>query len=354
MRGFKTYIITKKTLTKIFTLFIAVVFIIISSVIIIKKKTNAEYVAVFSNSAADILEEGTVNESSEDIQKSVLGFDVKDPISIMNSASVKFEEKEPNTPKNEEKAKPSETAPPPTQTVNELKINNATNYDVDLKEMCEKPLDFKLDMKEPEVLIVHTHTTECYNGNEMTGESERTTNEAYNMCRIGDVLSDTLNLYGIITIHNKTIHDYPSYQGSYTRALNTIEQYLKEYPSIKVVLDIHRDAYVYADGTKLRVAENINGEDVSQVMIVIGTDSMGLEHKNWRSNLAFGAKIQNTAQTLYPGLMRPINLRRERFNMHLTKGSILLEIGSNGNTLQESEKAAEYMGHAIASVLVNG
>ena len=179
MRGFKTYIITKKTLTKFFTVFIAVVLIIIASVIIIKKKTNDEYVAVFSHSAGEILEEGTVNESSADIQKSVLGFDVKDPISIMNSASVKFEETEPDTPKKQDKTEPSETAPPPTQTVNELKINNATNYDVDLKEMCEKPLDFKLDMKEPEVLIVHTHTTECYNGNEMTGESERTTNEAY-------------------------------------------------------------------------------------------------------------------------------------------------------------------------------
>ena len=135
--------------------------------------------------------------------------------------------------------------------------------------------------------------------------------------------------------------------------MKTIEKNIEEHPQIKVVLDIHRDAYVYADGSKLRVAKEINGNSTAQVMLVLGTDSMGLTHDNWRDNLTFAAKIQNTAELMYPTLMRPLNLRRERFNTHITKGSLLLEIGSNGNSIEEAERAAEYIGKAIATVLIN-
>ncbi len=359
MNGFKTYIITKKTLIKFGIIFSMVILAIIFFIVLITKQKNTDTIAVFSYNAENILERGVVSDNdsltAKKVVNKILGFDSEDPISIIESSGAEFATPSPAPVSVTQTPLPQNTKKPiiQTQTISDLKINNATNYEIDLNTLIKQPLDIKLKLKEPEVLIVHTHTTECYNGNEMTGESERTTNEKYNMCRIGSIVAETLNSYGIKTIHDKTIHDYPSYQGAYTRALKTIEKNIKEHPSIKVVLDIHRDAYVYADGSKLRVSTKIDGEDVAQVMLVLGTDSMGLEHSNWKSNLTLASKIQNTAQELYPNMMRPLNLRRERFNMHMTKGSLLLEIGSNGNSMAEAEKAAVNIANAIADVLLN-
>lgn len=356
MNGFKTYIITKKTLIKFGIILSLIISLIIFLIILMSKAENSDTVTAFSQNAENILDKGVISDNdsltAKKVVNSILGFDTDDPVSIIESSGKEFES-----------PSPAPTISIPTQTpekpiredkiISDLKINNATNYEIDLKTLCKKPLDIKLELNEPEVLIVHTHTTECYKGHEMTGESERTTNEKYNMCHIGEIISETLTSHGIKTIHDKTIHDYPSYQGAYTRALKTIEKNLNEHPSIKVVLDIHRDAYVYADGSKLRVATQINGEDVAQVMLVLGTDSMGLSHPDWESNLTFATKIQNSAQKMYPNMMRPLNLRRERFNMHMTKGSLLLEIGSNGNSMAESEKAAVNIARAIGDVLLN-
>lgn len=156
---------------------------------------------------------------------------------------------------------------------------------------------------------------------------------------------------GIKTVHDTTYHDYPSYQGSYTRALSTIETQLKNNPSIEIVLDVHRDAFIYSDGSKLAVTCEENGISTAQVMLVVGTNSMGLWHENWQENLKFAAKIQNAAEIMYPGVMRPINLRKERFNEHMTKGSLILEVGSNGNTLAQAKEGGKDVARAIAAVL---
>lgn len=330
---------------------------------------NTEAVSAFSQSdAVNIIKEGVPNDndgkSVKEILNKLLGFDADKPETIIKSSSSVLGDLEQTeaeqTAENKKETKPpledsDKTSLPSHEQIcsaDGLKINNATNYNVNLDELCTADLAFKLaHSEEPEVLVIHTHTTECFIGDEMSGESERTTNESYNMCAVGDVICDNLESYGIHTVHDKTIHDYPSYQGSYTRALETIEKNLASYPSIKVVLDMHRDAYVYSDGSKLRVAQNINGKAAAQVMLVLGTDSMGLSHPEWMANLTFAAKIQSAAEIMYPGLMRPVNLRRERFNMHVTTGSLLLEIGSNGNTLDEAKLAGEYVAKAIAAVL---
>ena len=356
MNGFKTYIITKKTLIKFGIILLLIILATVFLIILLSEPEKNDTVAAFSYNAENILDEGIVSDkdslTAKKVVHNILGFDTEDPISIIESSGKEYKTPPPSPSLTPQTPAPQKTIAP-EQNISDLKINNATNYEIDLNTLCKQPLDIKLDLNTPEVLIVHTHTTECYNGHEMTGESERTTNEKYNMCRIGTIVSETLNAHGIKTIHDKTIHDYPSYQGAYTRALKTIEKNIKENPSIKVVLDVHRDAYVYADGSKLRVTTQVNGEDTAQVMLVLGTDSMGLEHPNWKSNLTLASKIQDTAQKKYPDMMRPLNLRRERFNMHMTKGSLLLEIGSNGNSLEESEKAAVNIADAIATVLLN-
>lgn len=361
MKGFNTYVITKKTLVKACVILLGIIILIGLT----RKIYTNKSIAVFSYNAGDIIDKSTVDddpaEKISEIVKDVLGFDVTEPKTIMDSSSAGIEHSNTPEPTFSPTISPKEASndtelPSHNEiiTADNIELNNATDYDIDLNTICAEPLDFKFTFDLPEVLIVHTHTTECYNGDAMTGENERTTNEAYNMCRIGEIVASTLEKHGIITIHDKTIHDYPTYQTAYSKTLKTIEKNIGNYPSIKVVLDIHRDAYIYSDGSKLSVSSDINGEKTAQVMLVLGTDSLGLEHPNWRSNIKFAAKIQNSAEKLYPGLMRPINLRRERFNMHLTTGSILLEIGSNGNSLHEAETSAIYIANAIAAVIKNG
>ncbi len=377
MKRFRTFIITKKTLQK--AAVIGMLAITAAGVCIGFSKKPAAVVPAFSDLSIDaenIINDGMPKEDEpfdyKSLISSLLGFDSDKPESIIEGSSEIFNGSH-SEPPTEEPTPPPSAEPVHTDIpinngnrsdlpshdeiikAGSLEINNATSYKVSLAESAAAPKETNLDLNgEPEVLIVHTHTTECYIGDEMSGESERTTNEQYNVCAVGDVLSDELESYGIKTVHDKTIHDYPSYQGSYSRALNTITADMSKYPSVKMIIDLHRDAYVYPDGTKLSVTTEIDGSRCAQAMLVLGTDTMGLYHPNWRSNLVLAAKIQNAAEIMYPGLMRPINLRRERFNMHVSKGSILIEIGSNGNTLSEAKQAAEYLGKAISAALING
>ena len=290
--------------------------------------------------------------------KRLLGFSLDDPKTIIDKSMG-------NGVKHSDNADIPEPVPiigedntelPTKDMINEgkgLSLNNATDYEVDLKALCSEDLTFSLDPESISVLVMHTHTTECYDGDQMEGETERTTDPNKSVVAVGNIICDTLESYGIHCYHDVSIHDYPSYQGSYTRAMQTIENDLNTYRDVKVVLDVHRDAFVYEDGTKLRVVCDGAAAPTSQVMLVSGTDSMGLYNPNWRENLKFAAKIQSAANIMYPNLMRSINLRTERFNLHETKGSLILEVGSNGNTLEEALNAGRNVAKAIAAVLVN-
>ena len=305
-------------------------------------------------------EDGTLN--IKKLINRLIGFNADEPEEIAKEG-LPYEEPSPEPMSTE--TPDIEVTPEPTKQPSEfpskeqinnsvgITANNATDYTVDVNELCGAEMPFAINKEEPSVLVIHTHTTECYNGDAMSGETERTTDDARNMTAVGNVICGILEENGIKTVHDTTVHDYPSYKSAYTRALTTINSNLKKYPSIKVTLDVHRDAFVYEDGSKLRVASDQNGTETAKVMLVVGTDSMGLEHPNWRGNLAFAAKIQNTAQIMYPGLMRPIDIRRERFNMHAAPGSILLEVGSNGNSLQEALEGGADIARAISAVLLN-
>lgn len=363
---FTTIYITRKNIITAGIILILIIFVIITAMWIKNTKTAQTfassdfYKAVLDEGLPDAQAEGT---SLKEIVNKLIGFDSNNPETIA-AKGLHYEPSTDTTPQ------PKDQMPEPTalpfgeemplpdkntiHTSGEISINNATTYSVNAKELCEEEMPFSIDESGPQVLVVHTHTTECYNGDAMSGETERTTDDNANVIAVGRVICSVLEEYGIETLHDTTVHDYPSYQSAYTRTLTTIERNLNENPSIKVVIDVHRDAFIYADGSKLRVAYNNNGTECAKVMLVVGTDSMGLSHPDWQKNLSFAAKIQNTAQTMYPGLMRPIDLRRERFNMHMTQGSILLEVGSNGNSLSEAKEGAAQVARAIAAVLKNG
>ena len=300
------------------------------------------------------LPNGTAGEGFAKTLSRLLGFDAGEPKTILKSYSSVFPDEEPTAESSPEASDKPERLMPTREEINTasgLAVNNATSYSADADALCGEPLETAVDGGGPQILIMHTHTTECYDGDNMEGETERTTDPERNVAAVGDRMMEVFESCGISCVHDTTIHDYPTYQGAYTRALETINRDMEKYPSVKLVFDIHRDAYVYKDGSKLKVDCEIDGETTAKAMIVCGTDSMGLYHPFWRENFKLAAKIQNAAQIMYPGLMRPINLRKERFNMHVTEGSLLFEIGSNGNTLDEALRSGEYLARAVCAVL---
>lgn len=239
------------------------------------------------------------------------------------------------------------------QTVGNVYINNQTTYDVNIEELLAAPLPFTYQKGKIQVLVVHTHGTESFTPEGKTFYTEEDTNrsldEEENILKIGTEITKRLTAAGIGVIHNTTIHDSPSFNGSYSNAEKTIVQELKDHPSICIVLDIHRDAMITAEGVKYRPIIHGDDKDFAQVMLVMGTDEGGLTHKNWRKNLSFAVKVQKGLNDLIPDLARPLYLKKERFNEHTTTGSMLIEMGASGNYQSDVLNTVE----PLCEVLIN-
>ncbi len=206
----------------------------------------------------------------------------------------------------------------------------------------------------PKVLILHTHGSEAYTmppGQEYepSGDS-RTTDNAYNVVRVGDELAKTLEEAGISVLHDVSLYDYPEYSGAYGRSLAAAEEAIARHPSISLVLDIHRDAISDADGSPYKVVSNVAGLNAAQMSFIIGTDGGGLEHPHWQENLKFAAALQQRLLDDYPTLMRPISVRNSRYNQNVSPGALLVEMGAAGNSLDEALLSARLLGEALAAV----
>lgn len=236
-------------------------------------------------------------------------------------------------------------------------LKNNTGLDINLSEFVNGKLSFNIEKNnEPQVLILHTHATESFlrhNENYYTdADTARTTNNEYNTVALGKIISDNLNKAGIKTIHDTTQHDYPSYNKSYSCAAKTICSYTKKYPSIKIVIDLHRDAIAENDTDKVKVTTEINGKKAAQIMLVMGSQSGNVTNfPNWRENLKLAAKLQKSVETMYPTLARSIHFMSKNYNESLTTGSMLIEIGTDGNTLEEAEYSAQLLSNALVSLL---
>lgn len=240
---------------------------------------------------------------------------------------------------------------------NNTYVKNSTGLTIDIKALLAGALSFKIKKgDEPQVLILHTHTTECF----MTeardyytdADLTRTQDERYNIVRVGKAVTEKLTAAGIKTIHATEVHDYPQYSGSYTRAAATIGKYLKKYPSIKVVIDLHRDAIASGETDKVKPVTEINGKKAAQIMIVMGSQSGSVTNfPHWQENLKLALRLQQTVEVMYPTLARPLSLMSRNYNESLTKGSMLIEIGTDANTIDEAVYSGELLGDALVGLL---
>jgi stage II sporulation protein P len=240
----------------------------------------------------------------------------------------------------------------------DLTMNNYTTYDVNMGELAAAPVNFQYQQGKKQVLIVHTHTTESYMPTDSTSYdrnmSFRSRNESENMVAVGEVLAQQLESMGIGVIHDKTVHDYPSYNGSYNAARKTIEQQLAQNPDIAMVLDLHRDAMMDGEtGLMYKTVTQLEGETYAQMMLVMGTDQGGLTHDNWRENLKMAFKVQDSLNNLVPNIARPVSLKQARYNEHATLNSLLVEMGTCGNTIEEAKRSAKVLGQAVGEILLS-
>ena len=236
-----------------------------------------------------------------------------------------------------------------------ITVNNETSYDVDVAACLASDTTIRAEGDGPQVLIVHTHGSESYTPDASfpytPTENTRTTDTRYNVVRVGDELQKVLEENGVQAVHIRDIFDSPAYSGSYDRSLAAIEDALAEYPTIKVVIDVHRDSILTDDGTAYKTSCTIDGEEMAQLMFVVGTDEGGLYHPDWQDNLNYVTNLQYQLNRSYPGLMRPVNLRTQRFNQHASPGSMLVEVGSSGNTMPEALAAIRLFGQTLADDL---
>ncbi len=240
---------------------------------------------------------------------------------------------------------------------NNVYINNKTGEKIDIAADLSGRLGFEVTKsKEPQILIYHTHTTEAFMDDESQYYTDfdepRTTDSEKNIVKIGEIIKEQLENAGYKVVHDKTIHDYPAFSGSYNRSADTVNKALKEYPSIKIAIDVHRDT-ITSGNDKIAPVVNVNGREAAQVMLVMGSQTGSVkDYPNWRQNLRLATKLQYIFESNYPQFARAMLLKSAKYNQHLTTGSILLEVGSDANTFEQAKYSAQLIGQSL-TVLLN-
>lgn len=219
-----------------------------------------------------------------------------------------------------------------------------------------EPFAAALTEEEPQILILHTHGSEAYTpapGTEVVWSGDyRTTDTRYNVVKVGDEMAAAFGEAGISVLHDRTLYDYPSYSGAYDQALAAIQSYLAQYPSIRFILDVHRDAIEDGQGNQYKVVSPIEGVGTAaQMTLVVGSDGSGLTHPDWMENLKLAVALQQDILAEYPTLMRPLLLRNSRYNQHATTGSLLVEVGAAGNAPEEAALAGRLFAQRMTEVL---
>ena len=257
---------------------------------------------------------------------------------------------------------PAQTTAPTSSkgytVVNGVYLKNSSGTELDADALSDGSFAAQLTDDGPQVLIVHSHGSEAYTpppGTDIVWSGNyRTTDSRYNVVGVGDEMAEVFTAAGISVLHDRTLYDYSSYNDAYNNALAAIETYLAEYPSIRFILDVHRDAIGDAEGNQYKVISEIDGVGTSaQMTLVMGSDGSGLAHEHWMENLKLAVALQDNILQSYPTLMRPILLRNSRYNQHATTGSLLVEVGAAGNSPEEAALAGRLFAQQMADYLID-
>ncbi len=249
---------------------------------------------------------------------------------------------------------PSQTVHPTSESgytvVNGVYIKNTSSHELDAASLSAMDFSARPGTEGPQVLIIHSHGSEAYSmppGEEYVPTGDyRTDDDRCNVLRVGDEVAAVLSSHGLSVLHDRTLHDVPNYNDSYSNSLAAIENYVANYPSLVFILDIHRDAIADADGNQYKLVSEEEPR-AAQVSLVMGNAFDG-----WQDNLKLAVAVQNHICENYPTLMRPITVRGYRYNQHMTPGSMLVEIGAAGNSMDESLLAARIFANGLAETIL--
>ncbi|MFL0195804.1 stage II sporulation protein P [Clostridium sp. WILCCON 0269] len=313
------------------------------------KKRNMFYVEILNYTLSTVkatsFSEDDMAENSFSIRNTILktvGLNTGNPMSLLgrevaflelnNSENISFNQF--NLDDNEIQ-KSSDVSKSNSNTENDLNLQDktVTVYNPSLKKT--------LDTSKPEVLIYHTHTTESYKPGEANSFDD-----TQNVCAVGDAIVNELqNNYGISAINDKTVHDAEAYTQSYARSSVTLDKYLKQYGDFKLIIDLHRDSVE----DKKAVTTRMNGENVAKFMLV-----MARKNPHFDKNMIMANEIIDTSDKLFPGLAKGIcyyNYGTRYFNQDKSNNAILMEVGADINTSDESKATGKYVARIIAEIL---
>ena len=244
-------------------------------------------------------------------------------------------------------------------------INNSTGVSPDVEALLNAslgerpPLEYlSSSSSSPRILILHTHGTEAYmedgaiSYDDVGGELARSADKTKNVVSVGKVMAQRLNELGIPSMHCEIMHDDGGYRDAYSSAEKTVRKYLELYPTIQLVIDIHRDAVIKSGGEIVRPVTVTDGEATAQVMCVVGSCWGGEENSRWERNLSLALKLRQELNGDGERLCRPACLKSSTYNQEIAPYSLLLEIGSIGNSLEEAERAALRVADALSKIIL--
>lgn len=236
-----------------------------------------------------------------------------------------------------------------------IEVLGSCTYEYDKQALLQQPLQADLAQDGPKILIVHTHGCEAYTPTDDTAYTScgdfRTLDTDHNVNRVGEEMERVFDEAGIEAIHDVGCNDADGFTDAYDRMGETIQSYLEQYPSICMVLDVHRDAYENLDGTQAAPSIDLSEGRSARLMLVMGSDEGGRYHPNWQDNLSCALKVQTLLERANPGICRDMLLRQSRYNQQLTPCSLLVEVGAAGNTLDEAVLAGRKFAEAIVQLL---
>lgn len=244
-----------------------------------------------------------------------------------------------------------------TDEFENVRVKNTNRTEIDIEKKLGERLPLTVSRDKPAVLIYHTHTTETYQMLDRDfyaqGYLSRSNDKALNMIRVGKAIAEEIEKQGFKVIHDTNVYDNP-YTGAYYRSEDAVKKLLEKNPSVIITLDVHRDAIQNDSGEKTKPTALINGKKAAQIMLISGCQEEGngiTDLPDWEKNLTFALKLQQSMESLYPGLTRPVFFCARSYNMGLTPCSLLVEMGSDANTLDEAVYSGKMLGRALCGIL---